>query len=40
MRELVFATTAQAEARTMSLPQWRQHVRTLAAPPKRGRGGY
>ncbi len=38
MRELVFAALSQAEARTMSLPEWRQHVRTLASPPRRGRG--
>jgi len=38
MRELVFAALSQAEARTMSLPEWRQHVRGLAAPPRRGRG--
>ncbi|HXT71996.1 MAG TPA: family 20 glycosylhydrolase [Vicinamibacterales bacterium] len=38
MRELVFAAMSQAEARAMSLPDWRQHVRTLAAPPRRGRG--
>jgi hexosaminidase len=30
VRELVFATFAQAEARTMTLPQWRQHVRAAA----------
>ena len=40
MRELMFAALSQAEARTMSLPQWRQHVRALAAPPRRGRGGH
>ena len=38
MRELVFATLTQAESRTMSLPEWRQHVRALASPPRRGRG--
>jgi hypothetical protein len=39
MRELVFAAMSQAEARKMPLTEWRQHVRTLAAPPRRGRGG-
>ena len=38
MRELVFAALSQAEMRTMSLPEWRQHVRMLASPPRRGRG--
>ena len=38
MRELVFAALSQSEARTMSLPEWRQHIRALAAPPRRGRG--
>ena len=38
MRELVFAALSQAEARTMTLPDWRLHVRGLAAPPRRGRG--
>ena len=39
MRELVFAAMSQAEARTMKPDEWRNHVRTLAAPPRRGRGG-
>ena len=39
MRELVFGAMSQAEARTMKLDEWRTHVKTLAAPPRRGRGG-
>ena len=39
MRELVFGAMSQAEARTMKLDEWRAHVKTLAAPPRRGRGG-
>ena len=39
MRELVFAAMSQAEARTMKPDEWRAHVKTLASPPRRGRGG-
>ena len=39
MRELVFGAMSQAEARTMKVDEWRTHVKTLAAPPRRGRGG-
>ena len=39
VRELVFAAMTQADARTMSAADWRQKVRTLAAPARRGRGG-
>jgi hypothetical protein len=37
MRELVFATTLQAELKTLSPADWRARVRSAANPPRRGR---
>jgi len=39
MRELVIAAREQGQLGSMSPAEWRQHVRALAAPPQRGRGG-
>jgi len=38
MRELVFAAMSQADMKSISAADWRAKVRTLAAPPRRGRG--
>jgi len=37
-REMVFATTMQAEKKTLTLVEWRARVRAAANPPRRGRG--
>ena len=38
LRELVFATTLQAEMKTLTPAEWRARVKAAAAPPRRGRG--
>jgi len=37
LRELVFATTMQAELKTLTPAEWRTRVRAAASPPRRGR---
>jgi hypothetical protein len=39
LRELVFATTLQADLKSSSSAEWRAKVRAAANPPRRGRGG-
>jgi len=38
MRELVFAAAEQGQLATMSPAEWLARIKTLAAPPRRGRG--
>ena len=40
MRELVFAAMEQSKLETMTPIDWRASVKALAAPPRRGRGGW
>ena len=38
LREMVFAAMSQAEMKTLTPAEWRARVKSLAAPPRRGRG--
>jgi hexosaminidase len=40
MRELVFAALEHAQLGQLAPAEWRARIRELAAPPRRGRGGF